>query len=330
MFRLIKVIIWIIAWLCTAVLAFWSLGAIYYDFPIAQLQAIAAILFILLVFSFLFFLRPIVGKLAAIVCLCTAITGWWFTLEPTNNANWQPDVAETASAEVNGDVVTVHNVRNCEYRTENDYTPRWETRVVRLSQLNGMDIAITYWGSRWIAHPIVSFDFSDSLPLCFSIETRKRVGQKYSELRAFYRQYTLTYVVADEHDSIRVRSNYRKGEDVYLYRLIVSPERARARFLEYVNTVNSLHLRPRWYNAVTTNCTTSIRTQSAASDRIPWDWRILVNGKADEMLYERHQIKTGGLSFAELKRRSWINPAAQAANDDPNFSALIRTDLPYR
>jgi hypothetical protein len=330
MLRLTKVIIWPIGWMGTVVFAFWSLGAVYYDFPITQLRVPAAIIFVVLVFSCLFFLRPGGRKMVGILCLCAGITGWWFTLKPTNIANWQPDVSETAWAEISGDEVTVHNVRNCEYRTENDYIPHWETRVVRLSQLNGMDVAITYWGSPWIAHPIVSFDFSDSSPLCFSIETRKKVGQEYSELRAFYRQYTLIYVVADERDSIRVRSNYRKGEDVYLYRLIVSPQRARTRFLEYVNALNGLHAKPRWYNALSTNCTTSIRTQSAAGDRIPWDWRILLNGKADEMLYERHEIKTGGLPFAELKRRSWINPVAQAANNDPDFSGRIRAGLPDR
>ena len=191
-----------------------------------------------------------------------------------------------------------------------------------------MDLAITYWGSPWMAHPIVSFDFADALPLCFSIETRKSVGQKYSALRGLYRQYTLIYIVADERDSIRVRSNYRHGEDVYLYRTLASPPEARERFLEYIQTINILRDHPRWYNAVTTNCTTSIRTQRPRNERAPWDWRILVNGKGDELLYERHLIATGGLSFSELKQRSWINKLARAADQDPDFSRLIRANLP--
>jgi hypothetical protein len=253
---------------------------------------------------------------------------WWLTIKPANNRTWQPDVAHTAWAKINGDQVTVHDVRNCEYRTEDDFTPRWDTRTVRLSQITGMDLAITYWGSPWMAHPIVSFHFADALPLCFSIETRKSVGQKYSAVRGLYRQYTLIYVVADERDSIRVRSNYRHGEDVYLYRTLASSVETRERFLEYIQTINTLRDNPRWYNAVTTNCTTSIRTQRPRNERAPWDWRILVNGKGDELLYERHLIATGGLSFSELKQRSWINKLARAADQDPDFSRLIRANLP--
>jgi len=185
-----------------------------------------------------------------------------------------------------------------------------------------------YWGSPYMAHPIVSFRFGDSLPICFSIETRKAVGQEYSAIHGLYRQYTLIYIVADERDSIRVRTNYREGEDVYLYRTLASPEQARARFLEYVNTVNNLHIHPRWYNAITTNCTTSIRTQRPANQRAPWDWRLLVNGKADELLYERHLIATGGLAFPELKRRSHINDRARAADQNPDFSQRIREGVP--
>ena len=156
----------------------------------------------------------------------------WLTLNPSNDRQWQPEVAETAWAETNGDDVTIHNVRNCDYRTEEDFTTRWETRTVRLSQVTGIDLAIMYWGSPWIAHPIVSFRFADALPLCFSIETRKTIGQQYSAVRGLYRQYTLIYIVGDERDSSRVRSNYRHGEDVYLYRTMASPAQARVRFLE--------------------------------------------------------------------------------------------------
>jgi Domain of unknown function (DUF4105) len=224
-------------------------------------------------------------------------------LKPTNNRAWQPDVAQTAWAEINGDEFTIHNVRNCDYRTKTDFTPLWETRTVRLSQITGMDVAINYWGSPWIAHPIVSFQFSHGLPLCFSIETRKTVGQQYSTLEGFYRQYTLIYVVAEERDCIRLRTNYRR-EDVYLYHTLASPAQAQERFREYISTVNALHENPRWYNAVTSNCTTSIRTQRAANLRVPWDWRILLNGKADEMLYHSGGFTAERLATRENERAS--------------------------
>ena len=149
-----------------------------------------------------------------------------------------------------------------------------------------------------------------------------------SAVRGLYRQFTLIYVVADERDPIRLRTNYRKGEEVYLYRTAASPGEARERFLEYVNTLNTLHTQPRWYNAITTNCTTAIRAQHPVNQRTPWDWRILLNGKGDELLYERHLIATAGLPFPELKERSHINERARAADQDPDFSRRIREGVP--
>jgi hypothetical protein len=323
--RVIRYIALAFAWLAAFVCATWAAGAVYFDFPTAR--APAAILFVIVLVAAVIFLRGLL-KLAAVFAAFAVVALWWLTLKPSNDRPWQLDVAETAWAEINGDDVTVHNVRNCVYRTETDFTTQWETRTVRLSQIIGLDLAIMYWGSPWMAHPIVSFRFADALPLCFSIETRKAIGQQYSAVRGLYRQYTLIYIVADERDSILVRSKYRHGEDVYLYRTLASPGQARARFLEYVNAINRLRDRAQWYNAITTNCTTNIRTQRPTSQRAPWDWRMLVNGKSDELLYERHVIATGGLPFSELKRRSQINKRASDADQDPDFSRLIRDGLP--
>nr|MCU0748594.1 DUF4105 domain-containing protein [Akkermansiaceae bacterium] len=217
---------------------------------------------------------------------------------------------------------------NCDYRTVTDFTPHWETRVVRISEITGIDIAINYWGSPWMAHPIVSFQFADAPPVCFSIETRKQVGQSYSAIGGLYRQFSLTYIVADERDVIRVRTNYRKDEDIYLYRLTLTPAQARERFVEYIHALNTLHDHPRWYNAITTNCTTSIRTQHPSGERPRWDYRMLLNGKGDKMMYERDIIAKGGLSFADLKKRSLIDGPAKIANDSLDFSRRIREGLP--
>jgi hypothetical protein len=324
--RVIKYVGWAFAWLAALVCAAWAFGALYFDFPTAG--TLAASLFVIVLVATILFVRAKLLKLVIVFGAFAVVVLWWLTLKPSSDRPWQPDVAETAWAEINGDQVTFHNVRNCDYRSETDFTPHWETRTVRLSQITGMDVAMNYWGSPWIAHPVVSFQSADVLPLCFSIETRKTIGQEYSALRGLYRQYTLIYVVADERDSIRVRSKYRHGEDVYLYRTLASSAQARARFLEYVNATNTLHDHPRWYNAVTDNCTTNIRTQRAVEKRAPWDWRILLNGKADEMLYQHHAIATGGLPFKELKQRSLINECARAADKDPDFSRLIREGLP--
>ncbi len=309
-------------------LLLWAAGALWYDLPGPHvLRKVAAASF-LLVIGFLWFSGNIKRRLGALWFI-GVVMGWWFTIVPRNDRQWLADVALTASAEIHGDEVTFHQVRNFDYRTETDFTPRWETRTVRLSKITGVDMAINYWGSPYMAHPIVSFQFSDAPPLCFSIETRKQAGESYSAIGGLYRQYELIYIVSDERDVIRVRTNYRKGEDIYLYRINISPERARERLMEYVNSLNTLHVKPRWYNAITTNCTTSIRSQHNRMDRAKWDWRMLLNGKGDELMYERGALHTGGLPFAELKKRSHINEAARAANDSPDFSARIRADLSW-
>src|SRR6201993_5442955 len=179
-----------------------------------------------------------------------------------------------------------------------------------------------------ICHPIVSFQFSDDQQVAISVETRMAQGQSYSTVRGFFKKYDLIYIVADERDVVRVRTNYRH-EQLYLYRTSIGPERARALFLDYMRTVDAMHQHPRFYNAVTSNCTTNVRTHTAATSAnpAPWDWRMLVNGTVDELVYERGGFASH-LPFADLKERSLIDARAQAADQAPNFSEQIRAGLP--
>ena len=326
--RFLRFLCFLFVWAVLLPLTVWASAALYFDLPWPALRTPAAAAFA--VAMLLVFIVLKAGWRAAVVVASSfvAVLCWWFTLKPSSTRSWQPDVAQTAWAEIRGDEVILHNVRNCDYVTETNYMPRWETRTVRLSQLTGIDIALTYWGSPWMAHPIVSFQFADGPPVAFSIETRKEVGESYSAVRGFFRQFELTYIVADERDVIRLRTNYRQGEEVFLYRTKTTPAQARARFLEYITKINELHARPAWYNALTANCTTSIRTQRAADERAPFDWRMILNGKSDEMVYERGGL-AGNLPFAELKRRSAINARAQAADKSVEFSRVIREGMPW-
>jgi hypothetical protein len=326
--RAVRWLAWAVIWLAAIGCLAWAFGTLAYDFPLVSLRRTALLLYGLVVLCIFVFLKGNWRKLIAIAVAFGIVLSWWLTLKPSNLRNWQPDVAQAPWAAIEGDIVTLHNVRNCDYRTETDYTPHWENRKMRLSKITGIDIAINYWGSPWMAHPILSFQFADAPPICFSIETRKEIGESYSAIGGLYRQYELIYIAADERDVIRVRTNYRQGEDVYLYHTTVTPDQARVRFLDYINALNTLHDHPRWYNAVTTNCTTSIRSQHAVASRSPWDWRILLNGKMDEMMYEHHVIGSGALPFAEFKKRSLVNPKAKAADRRSDFSKLIRENLP--
>lgn len=303
----------------------WAAGALYFDLPIRSLGAPIAIIYGVTVIASLIFFKPRWRGMALGALCFSLVLAWWFTLKPRQDRDWKPEVAVLGRADIEGGRVTIHNVRNFDYRTETDFTPRYETRSYDLEKLRAVDLFVTYWGSPAIAHPILSFDFGEDGRVCFSIETRAQRGQSYSAVGGLYRQFEQIYIAADERDVIRLRSNFRQGEDVYLYRFVAPRERAHSAFLGYIRTLNDLHERPRWYNAIDNNCTTAIRHQRTAAERAPWDWRMLANGYADEMLYERNSIDRFGLSFAELKRRAHINGRAQAANDAADFSERIRT-----
>jgi hypothetical protein len=307
-------------------LTVWAAAVLCFDSPFPPLRTPAAVLYLIVVLAAVQFLRP--GRMGLAVAFAgfVIVAVWWFSLKPPNHRNWQPDDAETARADINGDQITIHNLRNCNYRSEKNYTCHWETRSYNLANLHSVDIFITWWGSSWIAHPIVSFDFGDQGHVAMSIETRDAVGQGYSTTRGFFRQYTLTYVVSDERDVIRLRTNYRKNEEVYLFRTVAKPAQARKIFLEYLRRANSLHERPEWYNALTNNCTRNVAISAAQIGhvRTRLDWRILLNGRMDEMLYERGALVTDGLSLPALKEQAHINAAARVADDSPDFSKLIR------
>ena len=198
--------------------------------------------------------------IAAYLALFALLMMWWRGIEPSNERDWQTDVAVLPYAEIEGDVVTVHNIRNFDYRSETDYTPAYYDKRFDLRKLEGADLVAVYWMGPAIAHIFVSFAFAGGDHLAISIETRKEKGEGYSTLRGFFRQYELYYVVADERDVIRLRTNYRNDppEDVYVYRVQSPLENVRRVFLEYINEINELQVRPKFYNTLTTNCTTAI------------------------------------------------------------------------
>jgi hypothetical protein len=253
----------------------------------------------------------------------------WASTRPSNDRDWQPEVAVLPHATIDGDRVTVHRIRNFDYRTETDFTPAYYDRTFDLRRLDRVDLVAVYWMGPAIAHLFLSFGFGED-HLAISIEARKERGEAYSTVAGFFRQYELVYIVADERDVVRVRTNYRKSppEDVYLFRAVGSVETGRRVFLQYLRDINELSRHPRFYNALTTNCTTMILAHAAVNpDRVPLSWKVLLSGYAPGYLYDQGRLDRS-LPFEELKRRVHINPVAQAADQAPDFSRRIRIGLP--
>jgi len=325
--RAVRILATIVLSMLVAIGVAWATLALWLDGPqSAPLAGTLALGLVIVIVLSLALIRPLLGGLAVAIFPIVIVALWWTSIPPSNSRDWTPDVARTARATFDGSHVTIQNVRNFNYRSENDYDQRWETRTYDLDRIQGVDLFISFWGPTEIAHTIVSWDFSNGQHLAISIETRKEKGESYSALRGFFRQYELYYVVADERDLVGLRTNHR-GEQVYLYRLRATPAQARALLVDYLDEVNSLADHPEWYNALTQNCTTTIRGHTqhiGAAGSL--DWRMLANGHLDELLYERGQIDTS-LPFTEIKVRSDITDKAKAADDSPDFSAKIRQGL---
>lgn len=252
---------------------------------------------------------------------------WFFSFEPSNNRDWQADVAVLPYATINANEVTVHNIRNFSYRSETDYTPAYYDKRFDLNKLEGVDVITVYWMGPAIAHVFLSFAFEGDQHLAVSIETRKENGESYSTLKGFFRQYELYYVVADERDVIGLRTNYRNNppEDVYVYRGAGNIENGRRLFMEYISRINALHAKPKFYNTLTSNCTTSIWTNTHVNkQRVPLSWKVLVSGYLPEYLYEQGRLVTNGMTFNELRNSVHINARAHAAELDDKFSIKIR------
>jgi len=267
---------------------------------------------------------PAIGVYAV---LCSGLAVLWSSLAPTNDRDWQTGLAVLAYATIDGDKVTVHNIRNFDYRSETDYTPAYYDKTFDLRELRSLDIVTSYWAGPAIAHVFVSFGFAGDDYLAISIEVRKPKGEGYSTLKGFFRQYELIYVVADERDLIRLRTNYRRDppEDVYVYRVKAPIEAERRLFLEYMRRMNALRTQPEFYNTLTTNCTTSIWMNTHVNaGRVPLSWKVLVSGYVPEYLYEQGRLETLGLSFPELQERAHVNSRAQAADKAADFSRRIR------
>lgn len=279
--------------------------------------------------ALLFFVRPRLRGLLLFSALFASVLVWWLSIAPSNARDWRDEVARSPLARVQGDTVTVTDMRHFVWRSDDDYDARWESHEYPLDGIVGLDLFLCYWGPRNIAHTILSWEFSDGRHLAVSIETRKERGEEYSALLGFFRQFELYYVVADERDVIGVRATCR-DEDVHLYRLAMPPERARALLVSYLEEVDLLAREPDWYNAFSSNCTTMIfKHLRRLLGRVPLDWRIFVNGYIDEMLWEHGAINTS-MPAAELRQASRVSAAARAAGQAEDFSARIRQGLPAR
>jgi hypothetical protein len=310
-----------------ALLVAWATLAIYYsNLPWGGLRIVLAGAFGAFAFWALWISRQ--RRMSALfIVLFLGVVAWWISISPSHDRNWRPEVAVMPRAFIDGDRVRITGVRNFDYRSRDDFVVHYEQRVVQLSHLTGLDFFVSYWSEGFVAHTFVSFIFDNAPPLTISIETRPEVGEGFDPVASLFKQFELIYVVGDERDLVRVRTDYR-GENVYLYRLNSSPDSVRRLLMIYLVRINELADKPEWYHLLTNSCTINIvRYANAAGRAGQFNIRHLLNGLIDSYLYHSGRVDTT-LPFDELRRRSLINAAAQAADDAADFSYRIRASLP--
>ncbi|MGL6040041.1 MAG: DUF4105 domain-containing protein [Deefgea sp.] len=308
------------------VVAWGSLALYWSNLPWSAMRTVVALIFAGFGVWALWISRKSKMRIAFAMLFLVVVAYWW-VIPASHQRIWQTDVAVMPHAEIDGDRILLRNVRNFKYQTRDDFTVKYEDREVFLSHLTGVDFFISYWMKGPVGHTFLSFTFDNAPPLSISIETRPESHEGFDPLASMFKQFELIYVMGDEKDIVGVRTNHR-NEDVFLYPVRVSAEGARALFLIYLERINELANRPEWYNLLSNNCTLNIVRYANRAGRVG-DFNIshLLNGWIDAYLYHAGFIDTD-LPFDELRQRSHINAAAQAAENDPNFSERIRAGLP--
>lgn len=252
------------------------------------------------------------------------------TSEPSNDRDWIPEHKVLAHAEFNGDLVTIHNVRNCEFLTYRDCLVKHYDKTYDLTKLETVDFVVVPFSEiKAVAHTMLSFGFAGGEHVGISVEVRLENGEGYDPALGAFGRFELMYVIADERDLIPVRVEHR-DVDVYVYRSTTPPEMARKLLVDMLQRANQLYQHPEFYDTLGNNCTTNIvrHINAIAPEKVPYDYRVLLPGYADKLAYELGLIDNR-LPFEEIKRRARVNEAVLKYKDHPQFSAKIR-GLPVR
>lgn len=254
-----------------------------------------------------------------------AVLAGWLTIRPSLDRDWSPDQAVLPQIEIEGERVTIRNVRDFIYRSADDYTPRYVDRTVRLADLRSVDFVLERFpGLPGVAHTFLSFGFADGAHVAVSVEIRKEKGERYSPLRGLFRQYELMYVIAEERDLIGLRANHRKDE-VYLFPGRATPENRRALFLDVLGRAAALSRRPEFYNTLASTCTTNLvaHINRISPRRVPFSLKTLLPERSDRLAYDLGLIDTD-LPYEKIRERYRINEAAERCRDREDFSRGIR------
>lgn len=250
---------------------------------------------------------------------------WWASFTPKLDRDWAPELAQSLTGEIDGNKVTLHNVRNFNWRTSTDFDVRWESREYDLDQLDSIDMILSYWGDDAIAHTLLSFGFLNGDHAVFSVEIRRENNEEFSTIGGFFKKYELAILVADENDIVRLRTNVRDPlEDVYLYPITTTKEHRIALFQGLIGKANDLAKKPRFYHTIMANCTTVIYSLIRQyRDDIDLDIRIIQSGYLPDYMAERG-VLNWSKPYGDIRARAAISAKGQGIEAGQDYSVVIR------
>jgi hypothetical protein len=327
--RLAAVLGRLLAALALLLVALWGALALWFRLPGPEAaRGVAAGAFALL--GLAAFVGALRGRWRVPVGFAIAFAAlllWWDSITPPLSGDWAADVARQTTGKVEGDTLTLSDVRDFAWTSDTEFKERWRRQSFDLNKLKSLDLFLSYWAGPQMAHLIMSFGFEGGDHLAWSVEVRREKTGVYSPVADAFKSHTLVYLATAERDVVRLRADVRK-EDVRLYRLTTSPEKARAILLQYVDEANALVETPAWYNSIATNCTTAVvKLIRAAGGSVPFDWRLIANGYLPGFLYDRRAVDTS-IPLAELIERARIRPIAPDPEDTEDYSKRIREGVP--
>lgn len=318
--------------LLVILLTIWGSLALYYQLSESRLLNAAVIgLWVLIAFaalSSIWFSGLYPYRKVMFIVFATAFAVlliWWQSIKPSLHRDWAAEVAQTVTADMDGDRIRLNHIRDFDWRTEQDFTPHWKSADYDLSQIKSVDLFLSYWTGPAIAHTLVSFGFEDGRHIVFSAEIRKKRGQAFSEIGGFFKDFELAMIAAEESDIIFVRTNIR-GEQVYRYQVDIEPEQARHLFRLYSEKANHLSKDAAFYNTLTANCTTVVFDMARVlAPSIALDYRILLSGYLPDYMFEKELLITPETDGQKMRAHADITARAQGSR--AGYSQRIRQDV---
>lgn len=269
--------------------------------------------------------KKVRNLLLVITLIFLATVIFFGTRKPSNERDWETDQRILPHIKIRNEIVTIRNIRNFRYKSETEYFENYYDKEFNLDKIRSVDFVLEPF-SEWdgAAHTFLSFGFEGDEYIAISIEIRKEKGEEFSAWKGLLNEYEIMYVIADERDVVKLRSNFRK-DDVYIYPVKASNEKVRELFLDMLQRAKKLETKPEFYNTLTNTCTTGIlsHVNKISPNKIPLDFRVLAPGYSDKLGYELGLFDTE-LSFQAARKKFHINERAENFAEEPDFSKKIR------